>query len=712
MFGDVQHTIRDAQYRDALSKINESPPEKVFPKPSEVEYDDFLEKLTINLESVLDSPVGVYFLKEYLNNFLNVTIIVDFLIQYYRINTLEEIEEIELKDLVFLADELPAPYKADVLRINQQLKIMEKGDGEEYTGLEANDLVVDNQADPYLVSTHFPDVKKKTLLTTATNRVFSKIRMSKGVENTGIRTVSFGGTKKKSEFNKSDARVSAPKKMKNKIMGMLTTRNNKIVSAVDFEVQEEGRPKLPEDTDLIGSDGEDEVEDIRTDEGDMLLRHSIRNAKDILLRLFEKLGSKLETKAKNLFTSFKESEEYQRMVEAWWWAEQPPTPADFRKFRMLGRGAFGVVSGVKHKYTGQLVAMKMMNKRLVKGKRAWPLVHAEKEVLQLLGDSPCSFTIWLKYAFQDTEYFYMAIPLCTGGDLSYHLSASGNFSIERVRFYAAEIFEGLSHLHHLGIIYRDLKPENVILDSEGHCRISDMGLAAVTNGQRIKSKAGTPGYWAPEVLVKLFYSYPVDIWSLGVVVFEMVLGVCPFSRSNTGMDRDKATRYWPIKYPEYIKPGTAGDEQIRFPDDLRALLKGLLKRRASKRFTEQTIRDHPFFCKYNWEELRNRLIKPPFIPADNKVNAGAAKQLEERGNEKEFKKVELTAQDDIKGFDYISKYAHELDCVNVMHLQKSRPELMPIKRVKRANSRRPTNIYKSLRNISTSKSKSGDCAIM
>ena len=87
-----------------------------------------------------------------------------------------------------------------------------------------------------------------------------------------------------------------------------------------------------------------------------------------------------------------------------------------------------------------------------------------------------------------------------------------SFNVDRARFYAAEILAGLEHLHKLRIVYRDLKPENVLLDSEGHCRLNDMGLAKVIRGRWTRGKAGTPGYWAPEIINKREYDFSVDLW--------------------------------------------------------------------------------------------------------------------------------------------------------------------------------------------------------
>ena len=141
-----------------------------------------------------------------------------------------------------------------------------------------------------------------------------------------------------------------------------------------------------------------------------------------------------------------------------WAARQRVGMDEFLVFRDLGRGAFGAVSGSTLSYTGQMFALKCMNRKQVKGKKAFKLTMTEKNVLHMLGNKPTPFCIHLRYSFFDAENLYFALPLCSGGDLLFHLRQSGSMSPARAQFVATEVAMGLNHMHELGIVYRDLKP--------------------------------------------------------------------------------------------------------------------------------------------------------------------------------------------------------------------------------------------------------------
>jgi len=149
-----------------------------------------------------------------------------------------------------------------------------------------------------------------------------------------------------------------------------------------------------------------------------------------------------------------------------------------------------------------------------------------------------NFVTNLKYALQDEETLYLIMDLMLGGDLKFHLINAGRFSEKRGRFYAAEILLGLEHIHATNVIYRDLKLENVLLDPLGHCRLSDLGLAVITD-KKIKGYAGTPGYTAPEMIKSRHYGPSVDIFSFGVLLYLMLCGSKPF-KGKVDRDLDQA----------------------------------------------------------------------------------------------------------------------------------------------------------------------------
>ena len=191
---------------------------------------------------------------------------------------------------------------------------------------------------------------------------------------------------------------------------------------------------------------------------------------------------------------------------------------------------FCVQIACKKGTTGKLYAMKVMNKRRIKTKKSTTLALNELAVLKVV-DSP--FVVNLKYSFQTKDDLYLILDLMTGGDLSFHLSQKRRFSIDQCLYYAARIMLGLQALHDQNYVYRDLKPENLLLAEDGRVRITDLGLATTVTS-RLHGAAGTRGYWAPEMLKRnskgkrLNYDHRVDWFSYGCVLAEMISGVNPF----------------------------------------------------------------------------------------------------------------------------------------------------------------------------------------
>jgi len=223
----------------------------------------------------------------------------------------------------------------------------------------------------------------------------------------------------------------------------------------------------------------------------------------------------------------------------------------------------------------------------------------EKSILQRIKHP---FIVNLHYAFQTPEKLYMILDFVNGGELFFHLKKSGKFPESRVRLYAAEISSALIHLHHNGIVYRDLKPENLLLDATGHIVITDFGLSKEIKGSDgTHTFCGTPEYLAPEVLTGEGHSFPVDWWSLGTLIYEMSTGLPPFYSEIT------SEMYQKIVSGELVFPQ-------EMSDDICDLLSGLLERDPEDRIGAHDIKEHPWFKGIDWNELDAKKIQPEWTP--------------------------------------------------------------------------------------------------
>jgi serine/threonine protein kinase len=272
---------------------------------------------------------------------------------------------------------------------------------------------------------------------------------------------------------------------------------------------------------------------------------------------------------------------------------------------VVGRGSFGKVMKVRKKGTNEIYAMKVLRKETVVRENMIGHTKAEKNILAEI-DHP--FIVKLHYAFQTDEKLYLVLDFLSGGELFFHLSEHNKFDIPRARFYAAEIVLALSHLHSKDIIYRDLKPENAVLDSKGHVVLTDFGLAKtqVNDMRSTYTFCGTPEYLAPEILKGQGHGKGVDWWSLGILLYEMVVGLPPFYSENINDMYDLILKS-DIQFPKSV------------PADLQNLLQGLLERDEKKRLgclskDASEIKNHRFFAGIDWDKLYRRQITPPFIP--------------------------------------------------------------------------------------------------
>lgn len=280
---------------------------------------------------------------------------------------------------------------------------------------------------------------------------------------------------------------------------------------------------------------------------------------------------------------------------------------DLVKFRILGVGTFGKVWLVSHKRTGTPFALKMLGKREVIGHHQVEGVMREKNLMAAIRHP---FVVELVTTFQDERNLYMLIGLVQGGELFsiIHTEVRDGIPNGNSRFYAACILESLAALHRRDIVYRDLKPENVLIDRRGYCVLVDLGFAKVVTDKTF-TLCGTPEYLAPEIILSKGHDKGADYWAFGVLVYEMLVGFSPFYSH----DMDQVGLFKRIVGVKYHFP------QGIVPDVVKNLIHKLLQRRQADRLgcqarADQDIRDHPWFNIINTQKLLNKQIPPPWIP--------------------------------------------------------------------------------------------------
>ena len=251
--------------------------------------------------------------------------------------------------------------------------------------------------------------------------------------------------------------------------------------------------------------------------------------------------------------------------------------------------------------------MKILRKTHLVKRRQIERTRTERKVLSVV-DHP--FIMKLHYAFQTEDKLYLVLDYCPGGELFFHLSRFRRFPERVAKFYAAELLLALGHLHKRGIIYRDLKPENVLLDAEGHVKLGDFGLAKAGIRHPCEgatSMCGTPEYMAPEVLAQLGHGFSVDYWGLGMLTYEMMTGLPPWYTT----DRAKLFRRLksaPLEIPSFFSPAAS------------QCVSQLLIRDPTRRLGVSGIRhamEIEFFRTLNWRALYARKIPAPIHPCES-----------------------------------------------------------------------------------------------
>ncbi|XP_056906564.1 rhodopsin kinase grk7-b isoform X3 [Takifugu flavidus] len=318
--------------------------------------------------------------------------------------------------------------------------------------------------------------------------------------------------------------------------------------------------------------------------------------------------------------------------------KQKITRKYFYEFRTLGRGGFGEVCAVQVKHTGQMYACKKLDKRRLKTKGGERLALIEKQILEKANSR---FVINLAYAYEDRTHLCLVMDLMSGGDLKFHIYDLGKRGIrmERVVYYVAQITSGILHLHSMDIVYRDMKPENVLLDAKGQCRLSDFGLAVeLPKGKKICQKAGTTGYMAPEILRQENYGMSVDWWSVGCSIYEMVAARLPFKDFKEKVQNEEVTRR--------TLEDDCKFQHSDFDAPVKDLISHFLKKKVQNRLgcrSGDDPRNHVFFKGINFHRLEAGLTEPPWVPKPNVIYA---KDVDAFRTASEVEDVKLDSKDE------------------------------------------------------------------
>ncbi|TMW66433.1 hypothetical protein Poli38472_004198 [Pythium oligandrum] len=282
---------------------------------------------------------------------------------------------------------------------------------------------------------------------------------------------------------------------------------------------------------------------------------------------------------------------------------------DLEVMRTLGMGTFGRVKLVRHKATGKPFAMKILNKANVVAYKQQVNVINEKNIMARCNHP---FILKLYQTYKDKNCLYLLIEFVQGGELFTYLHCSpnspGRLKDDHARFYASHVLMAIEYLHERNIVYRDLKPENLLIDPQGYLKVVDFGFAKVVE-DRTYTLCGTPEYLAPELVLGKGHSKGVDYWALGVLIYEMVVGYSPFAGANQA-DQMQICRNIvkeTVQYPPWVS------------ESCRDLISKLLERDQTKRMGithggARTIRAHPWFAAVNWDNMYKKKDTAPYKP--------------------------------------------------------------------------------------------------
>ena len=287
--------------------------------------------------------------------------------------------------------------------------------------------------------------------------------------------------------------------------------------------------------------------------------------------------------------------------------------------------------------------MKIMSKVKIIRKNSIKNILNEKRLLAKLNNP---FIVNMVVSFQDKDNLYLIMDLLLGGDLRYHINRRKKYNEKELKFILSCTILGLDYLHKNNILHKDIKPENLVFDCKGYLHITDLGISKIYHEDNAKENSGTPGYMAPEVLFNKNHGFSVDFFALGVIGYELIMGLRPYNGTDKKeLRRDILSRQAKIKEP-FIPEGWS-ENAIDF-------INGLIQRKAENRLGNKDImeiKSHPWFKDLNWEDLINQLIDAPFKPPEEgNYNHNLEREKEKIGEETEL------CYEEIKKREEYSKY--------------------------------------------------------
>ncbi|CAD8051183.1 unnamed protein product [Paramecium sonneborni] len=346
---------------------------------------------------------------------------------------------------------------------------------------------------------------------------------------------------------------------------------------------------------------------------------------------------------------------------------------DFELIKCIGVGGFSRVYLVRKKDNGIFYALKLIDKKFIMDNKKEIIVQNERDIMVKMENQ---YIIPLHYAFESKFYIAFVLEYCAGGELFYHLRKLKKLNEKDAKYYFVEICIGMAYLHSQNIVYRDIKPENILLDLQGHLMLSDFGLSKpdMTSEDFAYSFCGSPEYMAPEMLMKTGHNYLVDCYCLGALLYELISGLPPYYSHNT-QEIYNSILTENIQFPDYVQ----------ISEELKDLIISLLQKDPTERLGQKEgvieILSHPWFADVDFEKIVNRQLQTPYKPEplkynfdEEEFNKGDAEFRKQFTINMQFEFLNVdTAKYQLLNFYYqkvqIQEYKNRKNVVNVNKLQ-------------------------------------------